>query len=115
MINEKYADRIEDLYAEKGYPKTEVTIIEGDELGDNDVIFLVHEDKLQRIAKVGFEGNEIASDGRLKSMIKMKPGILWFFGGKSNRRELEQDRLRLESTDSGPRPHCRRPALSRKN
>ena len=89
--------RIEDLYAEKGYPKTEVTIIEGDELGDSEVIFLVHEDKLQRIAKVGFEGNEIASDGRLKSMIKMKPGILWFFGGKSNRRELEQDRLRLES------------------
>ena len=89
--------RMEDLYSEKGFPKTEVTIIEGDELGDNDVIFLIHEDKKQKIYSVSFEGNEIASDSRLKSFIKMKPGILWVFGGTSNRRELEQDRMRLET------------------
>ena len=84
-------------YEEKGYPKTEVSIIEGDEFSDREVVFLIHEDELQRIGWVRFEGNEIASDGRLKSFIKMKPGILWYFGGKVNRRELEQDMLRLES------------------
>ena len=55
--------RLEDLYAEKGYPKTQVTIIEGDELGDQNVTFLIHEDALQRVAKIDFQGNEIASDG----------------------------------------------------
>ena len=89
--------RLEDLYEEKGYPKTQVTIIEGDEMGDQNVTFLIHEDALQRVAKVDFQGNEIASDARLRSFIKTKPGMLWLIGGKVNRRELEQDKLRLES------------------
>ncbi|MGI9519281.1 MAG: BamA/OMP85 family outer membrane protein [Pirellulaceae bacterium] len=89
--------RIEDLYEEKGYPKTEVSIIEGDEFSDSEVVFLIHEDHQQRVGWVTFEGNEIASDGRLRSFIKMKPGILWYFGGTVKRRELEQDLLRLES------------------
>ena len=89
--------RIEDYYEEKGYPKTQVSIVEGDETDDREVVFLIHEDELQRISAVQFEGNQIASNGRLKSFIKMKPGYLWVIGGKVNRRELEQDRLRLES------------------
>lgn len=89
--------RLEDLYEEKGYPKTQVSIVEGDEIGDKNVIFLIHEDELQRVLRVSFEGNEIASDARLKSFIKSKPGILWYIGGKVNRRQLEQDKLRLES------------------
>ncbi len=87
--------RIEDLYHEKGHPDTQVTIVEGDEVNDREVVFLVHEDELQRVSSVTFEGNKIASDGRLRSFIKMKPGVLWLFGGKTNRREMEQDEIRL--------------------
>lgn len=89
--------RIEDFYEEKGYPKTQVSIVEGDDPEDREVVFLIHEDELQRIRAVQFEGNQIASNGRLKSFIKMKPGYLWVIGGKVNRREMEQDRLRLEA------------------
>ncbi len=89
--------RIEEFYEEKGFPKTEVSIVNGDELEDRDVVFLINEDKLQRVASVTFEGNSIASDARLRSFVKMKPGIMWYFGGKVNRRELEQDELRITS------------------
>lgn len=89
--------RIEDFYAEKGFPKTEVSIVNGDELEDREIVFLISEDKLQRVASVTFEGNTIASDARLRSFVKMKPGIMWYFGGKVNRRELEQDEIRITS------------------
>lgn len=89
--------RIEDFYEEKGFAKTEVSIIEGDEIEDRNVVFLINEDVVQRVASVTFEGNSIASDGRLRSFVKMKPGVMWYFGGKVNRRELEQDELRLTS------------------
>ncbi len=89
--------RIEDFYKEKGFPKTQVAIVEGDNMDDRNVVFLVYEDELQRVLNVSFEGNTIASDGRLKSLIKVKPAILWLVGGKANRREIEQDVLRLTS------------------
>ena len=82
--------RLEDLYEENGYPKTQVSIIEGDEIGDQNVTFLVHEDKLQRVSSVVFEGNQIATDGRLKSFIQIKPGFLKLFGGKVNRSQLKK-------------------------
>lgn len=87
--------RIEDHYEEKGFPRTQVSIVAGDKIEDREVVFLIHEDELQRVSSVGFEGNEVASDSRLRSFIKMKPGVLWLFGGKVNRRELEQDQIRL--------------------
>lgn len=88
---------IEELYQEKGYPRTEVTVVSGDELTDREVVFLIHEDELQRVSSVSFEGNTVASDARLKTFLKMKPGVLWVFGGKVNRRELEQDEMRIMS------------------
>ena len=90
-------NRIEDLYVEKGYPRTQVTIAEGTDPNDRNVVFVIHEDVLQRVRRVSFEGNLVASDGRLKSFIQMKPGILYYIGGNVNRRELEQDKIRLES------------------
>jgi outer membrane protein insertion porin family len=88
---------IEEMYQEKGYPRTEVTIVSGDELNDREVVFLIHEDELQRVSSVSFEGNTVASDARLKTFLKMKPGVMWVFGGKVNRRELEQDEMRIMS------------------
>ena len=60
-------------------------------------MFLVKAGHLQRIWSVRFEGNTIASDQRLKTQIKSKPGILkLFINGKVDRRAL----LAL---DGGPR------------
>ena len=89
--------KIEDLYKEKGYPRTQVEIVEGGETGDNKVVFLIHEDEKQRIWKVDFEGNTIASDARLRHFIKSKPGILKVFGGLVKRDEIDQDINRLTS------------------
>ncbi|MEM9943853.1 MAG: POTRA domain-containing protein, partial [Planctomycetota bacterium] len=89
--------RIEDLYREKGYPRTQVEILEGSQDGDQSVVFLIHEDEKQRIWRVEFEGNTIASDGRLKHFVESKPGILKVFGGLVNRTEIDQDVVRLTS------------------
>ena len=87
--------RIEDLYKDKGFPRTQVELAEGGEVGDGQVVFLIHEDEKQRVWNVEFEGNTIASDARLKSFVKSKPGILKVFGGLAKRDELEQDITRL--------------------
>ena len=89
--------KIEEFYQDKGFPRTQVEILEGNENADNSVVFLIHEDQQQRIWKVEFEGNQIATDGRLKSFIESKPGKLKIIGGLVKRTEIEQDVLRLTS------------------
>jgi outer membrane protein insertion porin family len=89
--------KIEELYHGKGYPRTQVEILEGSDGSDNRVVFLIHEDEKQRIWKVDFEGNTIATDGRLRSFIKSKPGIMKVIGGLVKRDEIEQDITRLTS------------------
>lgn len=86
---------IEELYKEQGYPRTQVEILdnEGDE---TNVTFLIHEDQKQRIWKVNFEGNTIATEARLRSIVKSKPGIgKVLYGGLAKRTEIEQDIQRL--------------------
>ena len=89
--------KIEDHYKSKGFPRTQVEILEGSDTGDNRVVFLIHEDEKQRIWKVEFEGNTIAPDGRLKALIQSKPGIAKVFGGLVKRNEIDQDITRLTS------------------
>ena len=50
--------KLEDLYKTKGYPKTQIEIIEGNEKGDSNVVFVIHEDEHQKIWKVNFEGQQ---------------------------------------------------------
>ena len=73
--------KIEDHYKEKGYPRTQVEIMEGEDIELGDVIFLIHEDQQQKIWNVKFEGNDFVSDARLKTLIQSKPGILKLVGG----------------------------------
>ena len=89
--------KIEEHYQAKGYPRTQVEVMEGGEAGDNRVVFLIHEDEKQRIWKVEFEGNTIAPDGRLKALVKSKPGYFKLIGGLVKRNEVEQDITRLTS------------------
>ena len=89
--------RIEEFYREKGFPRTQVEIREGGENTDSQVVFLIHEDRQQRFWDVEFEGNELATDARLKSLIKGKPGIAKLIGGLAERKKIDQDVVRLES------------------
>ena len=87
---------IEDLYHRTGYPKATVEILEGDRPGDENVVFVINEGQLQRVDKVVFEGNTIASDDRLETQIESKPGILWYFiRGKVDREKIEADVQKL--------------------
>ncbi len=87
---------IEELYHRSGNPKATVTILEGDQAGDQKVIFVINEGQLQRISKVEFEGNRIANDDRLETQIESRPGFLWyFFRGKVDREKIDQDVQKL--------------------
>ncbi len=90
-------NRIEEYYKEKGHPKTQVEILNVEEVENGDVAFLIHEDEKQRVWAVEFVGNQFVSDGRLKNFIKSKPGIMKVVGGAVKENEIEQDIQRLES------------------
>ena len=89
--------KIEELYREKGYPRTQVEILDDPENSNGEVVFLIHEDEQQRIWKVAFEGNTIATDARLRTVVQSKPGILKVFGGLAKKNEIEQDVDRVTS------------------
>ena len=87
--------RIEAHYHEKGFPRTQVEIAQGDDIEDSEVVFIVHEDQKQRIFRTEFVGNQIATAGRLRTFIKSKPGIAWIFGGNFHQDKIDQDQMRL--------------------
>lgn len=88
--------KIEEYYQAQGYPGTQVDVLKGTDPEDRGVVFLINEDHKQKIWDVDFVGNTIVSDARLKTLIKSKPGFLkHLFGGKFNRRQVEEDVLRL--------------------
>ena len=88
--------KIEEFYRSKGFSQCQVFIKEGDDPEDRDVEFTVNEGVLERILAVYFEGNTIASDSRLKTQVKSKPGILWYlFRGKVDRKQIDEDMNRL--------------------
>ncbi|MCA9264256.1 MAG: hypothetical protein KDA60_10430 [Planctomycetales bacterium] len=87
--------RVEEYYRNHGYAKTQVIVGEGNEPQHRGVVFLIHEGRFQRISKVDFIGNTIATDARLKTQIKSKPGILYYFGGGINFDKIDEDQQRL--------------------
>jgi outer membrane protein insertion porin family len=90
--------KIEEFYHSKGFPKTQVSVLEGDKPQDQGAVFVINEGQLERIASVNFVGNTIATDARLKTQIKSKPGFLWvLFGGKVDRKQMDEDIERLTS------------------
>lgn len=90
--------KVEEFYHSKGFAKTQVSIFEGDDPDDRGAVFVVNEGALERIAKVTFVGNTIASDARLETQIQSKPGIFFgygFFRGKVERKKIDEDIQRL--------------------
>lgn len=94
-------ERLEAFYREENFDRIHIEILSGDRIGDRSVVFLVDEGETrgafyrvakQRVLDVGFEGNSIASDSRLKTVIESKPGIFWFLmHGQFTRQKLDDD------------------------
>ena len=88
--------RIESLYKRKGFPRTEVTIVEGDDTADGEITFLINEDQVREIYNVKFIGNKFVSGARLASFIKSKPGLFApFYRTRYASDKLASDRDRL--------------------
>lgn len=84
--------KVQEFYRTKGFPKADVSILEGNKPTDEGVVYVVNEGQLERISAVEFVGNSIASSDRLKTQIESKPGFLWyFFRGKVDRDKIDAD------------------------
>jgi len=90
-VVEEARRRIEGHYHEKGYEAARVTTVEGDKPGDKGAVFLIDEGRNRKALWTSFVGNSIASDARLLTQIKSKPGVLWIFGGNVDRELVEHD------------------------
>lgn len=90
-VVEEARRRIESHYHEKGFEAARVTTVEGDKPGDKGAVFLIDEGRNRKALWTSFVGNTIASDARLLTQIKSKPGVLWLFGGNVDREVVDQD------------------------
>jgi outer membrane protein insertion porin family len=90
-VVEEARRRIESFYQEKGYDSAKVTTVEGSKPGDKGAVFLVDEGRSKKSLWTNFVGNTIASDARLMTQIKSKPGIFWLIGGEIDREKIDQD------------------------
>lgn len=89
------ATKVEEYYHEKGFNKATVKVLEGTAKDDRGIVYLVNEGQKQKISWVEFEGNTIATDGRLKTQIQSKPPLLWLFKGEVDREKIQEDQVRL--------------------
>ena len=87
--------KVEEYLHSKAYAQATVTILEGNKPGDRGVRFMVSEGLKQKIWATNFEGNKVAPDGRFKSVVQSKPGILWLFKGEVDYDRINEDVRRL--------------------
>ena len=90
-VVEEARRRIESHYHEKGFESAKVTTVEGSKQGDKGAVFLIDEGHKRKAIWTSFVGNTIASDARLLTQIKSKPGVLWFIGGDVDREVVDED------------------------
>ncbi|MEI7781793.1 MAG: POTRA domain-containing protein, partial [Planctomycetota bacterium] len=90
-VVEEARRRIESFYHEKGYDSAKVSTVEGSKPGDKGAVFLIDEGRSRKSLWTSFVGNSIASDARLLTQIKSKPGVLWLLGGDIDRQKIDED------------------------
>ena len=90
-VVEEARRRIESHYHEKGYDSAKVSTVEGSKPGDKGAVFLVDEGRSRKSLWTSFVGNSIASDARLLTQIKSKPGVFWLLGGEVDRQKIDED------------------------
>ena len=87
--------RIIEFYKSKEYAEPYVEILKGDHPEDVGVVYLIDEGRKQRVLKTSFIGNSAVSEARLKSLVSVKPGVLYLIGGKFTREKLDYDVQKL--------------------
>lgn len=87
--------KLEDFYEEKGYSRVRVTVVEGSKPTDRGVAYLIDEGRKEKIFWTSFEGNRIATDARLRTVVQGKQGFFWIFKGELNRDTVAEDKNRL--------------------
>ena len=90
-VVEEARRRLESHYREKGYDSARVTTVEGSKPGDKGAVFLIDEGRSRKSLWTNFVGNSIATDARLLTQIKSKPGVLWLLGGDIDREKIDAD------------------------
>ncbi|MFM1904056.1 MAG: outer membrane protein assembly factor BamA precursor, partial [Planctomycetota bacterium] len=90
-VVEEARRRIEGYYHEKGYEAARVTTVEGGKPGDKGAVFLIDEGRSRKALWTSFVGNTIATDARLLTQIKSKPGVFWLIGGDVDREAIDAD------------------------
>ncbi len=90
-VVEEARRRLEGYYHEKGYDAARVTTVEGNKPGDKGAVFLIDEGRSRKSLWTTFVGNTIASDARLLTQIKSKPGFFWFLGGDIDYEKIDAD------------------------
>ena len=83
--------RIIEFYKSKDYAEPHVEILRGNRPEDVGVVYLIDEGVKQHVLKTTFVGNTVVSGARLRSLIMVKPGFLYIFGGKFTRDRLDAD------------------------
>ncbi len=84
-------DKLETYYQGEGFDRVRVAVVEGTNPGDKGAVFLIDEGRLQRVWSTKFVGNTISSSARLRTQIKTGPPIMYLFGGKVDRKKIDED------------------------
>ena len=87
--------KMEEFYRSRGFNQVRIEILEGDKLGDQGAVFVINEGVAQKIRKIFFRGNRIATGRRLNTQIESRTPIAWFFKGFVDREQIDADVDRL--------------------
>ena len=96
MANREAVRRIEQEYKEKGFFFVQVTLVQGADPADRDIVIRVDEGPKVRVVRRDFMGVEQVMKGRLKTKLVTKSAILGLFSGIYRPETLEQDVLALK-------------------
>ena len=92
--------KIEELYHEHGFPKAHVSVLEGLQPGERNVVFYVNEGPREKIDAIEVVGNNphLAQDARLLTLFESKAKLTnWILGGDYIPTRVESDMEKLVS------------------
>ncbi len=84
-------ERMIQYYQDSGFYRAHIEVLSGDKIGDRGAVFWVDEGPKQHILSTGFEGNSIASDEYLKTLIQSKPSRFFWIGSEFTKKKLDED------------------------
>ncbi len=95
-INREAAERIKQVYRDKGYLHVEVELRKGSRPEDREAVFAITEGPKVKVRAVSIAGNEFVRDAVLKLKTETKPRFLFFIGGNYDPESVPNDELALE-------------------